>query len=89
MIAAAGAPQLGKGQRIGTGQIAGQSVVRYQAVDGKGTEIDLSLAPGLACEVMEEVHTVAGVLGIPSAQWQYHVRSFKPGEPDRSIFRLP
>lgn len=81
--------RLDKGKRIGMGRIAGHSVVRYQAFDEKGTETDLSLAPGLSCEVMEEVHTWPGTLGIPAAKWQYHVTSYKPGEPDRSILRLP
>jgi hypothetical protein len=64
--------------------------VRYRAVDEKGTETELSLAPSLACEVMEEVHTWPGTLGIPGAKWQYRVTSYKPGEPDarRSGCRL-
>lgn len=63
--------------------------MRYRAVDENGTETELSLAPGLACEVMEEVHTWPGTLGIPGAKWQYRVTSYKSGEPDRNIFRLP
>ncbi|MBC8165858.1 MAG: hypothetical protein H7Y20_08305 [Bryobacteraceae bacterium] len=49
----------------------------------------MSLAPGLACEVMEEIHTSPGTLGIPGAKWHYRVTSYKPGEPDQNMFRLP
>jgi hypothetical protein len=83
------AVRLPKGKRIGTGEIAGHGVIRYGAVDEKGTVTKLSMAPGLACEVMEEVHTWPGTLGIPSAKWQYRVTSYKPGEPGRKLFRLP
>jgi hypothetical protein len=81
--------RLSEGKSIGTGQIAGYEVVQYRAVDEKGAETRLSLAPGLACEVMEEIHTSPGTLGIPGAKWQYRVTSYKPGEPDRNAFRLP
>ena len=81
--------RLSGGKRIGVGQITGHDVVRYRAVDEKGMETALSLAPGLACEVMEEVHTWPGTLGIPGAKWQYRVTSYTPGAPDGSMFRLP
>ena len=62
--------------------------MRYHAV-GEKDETELSFAPELACEVMEEVHTWHGTLGIPGAKWRYHVTSYTPGEPDRSMFQLP
>jgi hypothetical protein len=81
--------RLWEGKRIGTGKIAGHSVVRYQSVDDEGVETELSLAPGLACEVMEEVRTWPGTFGIPGAKWHFLVTDYKPGEPERSIFRPP
>jgi hypothetical protein len=75
--------------RVGTGRMAGHAVVRYRAVDQKDTETELSLAPDLGCEVIEEEHTWPGTFGIPGARWRYRVTSYTPGEPDRSIFQLP
>jgi len=83
------AVHLWEGKRTGTGYVSGHRVVRYRSVDWQGMQIELSLAPGLGCEVMEEVHTSPGTLGIPGAKWRYRVSSYKPGEPDSSVFRLP
>ena len=60
-------------KNIGEVQAAGHRVVRYRAVDQQGTEIQISLAPNLECELMEEVYTSPGTLGIPGAKWRYHV----------------
>lgn len=73
----------------GTGQVSGHPVVHYRVVETDGSTTDLSLAPGLACEVMEEVSTLPGTLGIPGAKWHYRVTSYKSGEPDASLFQLP
>lgn len=85
----AAAARLSQGKRIGTGRIAGYGVVHYRAVDEEGVETRLSLAPGLACEVMEQIHTWPGTLGIPGAKWHYQVTFIRPGEPDARLFRLP
>lgn len=83
------AVQLGERAPIGTGQVAGYHVIRYRAVAESGITIELSLAPALNCEVMDEVETWPGTLGVPGAKWHYRVTSYKPGEPDRTLFRLP
>lgn len=70
-------------------QVLGHRVVRYRAIDKEGTEIELSLAPALGCEVMEHVKTWAGTLGIPGAKWHYRVTAYRAGEPDREVFSLP
>jgi hypothetical protein len=76
-------------KKIGEAQEAGYSVVRYRAVDRQGREIQISLAPSLDCELMEEVRTSPGTLGIPGAKWRYYVTAYKAGEPDRNIFLVP
>lgn len=80
--------RLHAGKRIRNDRIAGVDVVRYLAVDDY-EEIQLSLAPSLGCEVMEHVRTYPGTLGIPGARWRYRVTSYKSGEPDPGLFRLP
>src|SRR6266850_6631667 len=76
-------------KNIGEGKIAGHRVVRYRFVDEQGTEVRMSLAPGLGCEVMEEVRLFKGTLGIPGAKWRYSVTAYKAGEPERNIFLVP
>jgi hypothetical protein len=73
----------------GTGQIAGHGTVQYSLIDTEGKQTDLSFAPALACEVMEEIVTFPGTLIIPGAKSRYRVTSYKTGEPDRSRFRVP
>jgi len=65
----------------GTGELIGQPVVRYQAINESGTMRELALARNLGCEVLEDVHTWKGTLGIPGAKWRYVVTSYTPGEP--------
>jgi hypothetical protein len=81
--------RLSGGKRLSNGRIASIDVVRYHAVDETGEKTELSLAPQLACEVMEEMHTQPGTLGIPGAKRQYCVISYKAGEPDSGFFRMP
>ncbi|HUS05245.1 MAG TPA: hypothetical protein VMZ52_03055 [Bryobacteraceae bacterium] len=81
--------RLWEGKRTDTGQIAGHAVVSYRSVDEDDAVTELSLAPGLGCQVMREVRTWPGTFGIPGAKWQYQVTSYKSGEPDPSLFRLP
>ena len=50
---------------------------------------ELALARNLGCEVMEDVRTWEGTLGIPGAKWRYTVKSYTPGEPNRKVFQLP
>lgn len=76
------------GTRIRNARIAGVDAVRYFAVV-EDEEVQLSLAPSLRCEVMEYVHAYPGTLGIPGARWRYRVMSYKSGEPDPGLFRLP
>lgn len=81
--------RLPRGQRVGDGQIAGHAVVRYRADTEDGAVTELSLAPALGCEAMEEVRTWPGTLGIPGARWRYRVTDYKPGEPAPSLFQMP
>jgi hypothetical protein len=81
--------RLSDSHRVGSGSVAGKPVIRYRAEDARGTVRELSLAPDLACEVMEEVHWWKGTLGIPAAKWGYVVTNYRPGEPDRRLFQLP
>lgn len=81
--------RLGQSKHAGSGRIAGQAVVSYQGVDEDGIFTEVSLAPALACEVMEVIRTWPGTLGIPGAKWHYLVTSYKPGEPDPTLFRPP
>lgn len=75
--------------RTGTGRIAGAPVVNYQSLGEDGTEIELSVAPTEHCEVMAMTITTPGTLGIPSSRWAYRVTSYKPGDPDWTLFRRP
>lgn len=81
--------RLGNSKPAGTGRVAGFDTVQYRSIDEGGTEDELSLAPALACEVMEEVHTWPGTFGIPGAKWRYTVNSYQAGEPDPKLFRVP
>ncbi len=83
------AERLPGGDRIGSGRIAGALVTQYRRVDDRGTVSLLSLAPEFRCDVMEEIKRWKGTLGIPGAQWRFRVTSYKPGEPDKSVFELP
>jgi hypothetical protein len=74
---------------MSTGHIAGYETVEYRLVQEDGEEIELSLAPAITCEVMEEVHTWPGTFGIPGAKWRYQVNSYQAGEPDQNRFRAP
>lgn len=73
--------------RAGKGSIAGHEVVRYLRRHGTGETVSLSLAPGLACEVMEEVRTSYGRLRLPAARWHYKVEGYRSGEPNIEEFR--
>jgi hypothetical protein len=73
----------------GNGQIAGHSVLRFRLVDEEQTERELALAPTAGCEVMEEIDTWKGTLGIPGAKWHYIVTSYTSGEPNPSEFQIP
>ena len=77
------------GKRVGSSRIAGALVVQYRHVNDKGTIRQLSLAPEHGCEVMEDLQRSKGTLGIPSALRRYRVTSYRPGEPDKSLFVLP
>lgn len=72
-------------ERAGTGQVAGQRVVRWRVGGAK----EIALAPERGCEVMEKVSTSYGRFGIPSARYRFVVTSYKPGEPDPALFRAP
>jgi hypothetical protein len=76
-------------KNVGEAEVAGHRVVRYRGVDQQSTEIHISLAPSLDCELMEEVRTSPGMLGIPAAKWRYYVTAYRPGEPDRNLFLVP
>ena len=76
-------------RRVGASHIANAVVVEYQTDNMDGTSRRLSLAPQYGCEVMEEVVTRKGTLGIPGSRWQYRVTSYQQGEPPRSVFELP
>jgi hypothetical protein len=73
----------------GSGKIAGHSVLRYRLVDEQETEREVAFAPTAGCEVMEEVQTWKGTLGIPGAKWHYIVTSYTSGEPDPTVFQIP
>src|SRR5260370_603196 len=77
------------GERVGSHRSAGTLVMEYRGVDEKGTVYQLFLAPEYGCEVMEEIVRWKGTLGIPGAHWRYRVTSYKPGEPDESVFEVP
>jgi hypothetical protein len=75
---------------VGRARIGGAQVTEYQHIGRDGTLRRLALAPGLGCEVMEEVERRKGTLGILGAQRHYRVTTYIPGEPNRvsSICRL-
>lgn len=76
-------------KRAGTGQIAGQRIIRYREVDDQGTDVEAAFAPDRDCELMEKSYTYRGTLGIPGGRWRYLITLYKMGEPDPHLFRLP
>jgi hypothetical protein len=72
-------------QRAGTGKVAGQNVVRWRVADQE----EIGLAAERGCEVMEKVSTSYGRFGIPAARYRFLVTSYRPGEPDPALFRVP
>jgi hypothetical protein len=80
---------LPSGNFKGNDSVAGQPVAVYSKSDDEEPSYQMAFAPGLHCEVMERIETWKGTFGIPGAQSSYRITSFKPGEPDRSLFDIP
>lgn len=76
-------------KRLGTGEIAGQRVIRYGDVTDDGTTVELAFAPHQGCEVMEETRTHKGTWGIPAARRHYLVTSFITGPFGARLFKVP
>ncbi len=80
------ATRYGMTERVGYGRVAGYEVARYRRSDGFS---EIAFATGLGCQVMEQVETTPGTLGIPGSKWHYRVTGYTAGEPDAARFRLP
>lgn len=79
---------LGDSTRMGSGVVAGASVIRYLAAEDTG-EREAAFAPQFGCELFEERRTSYNWIGIPTWQFHFIVRSFVPGEPNQQALRPP
>ena len=64
-------------------------VVEYRGNNYDGRLTYLSLAPSLGCDVLDRTELRFGKFGIPTLVIRYRITSYKPGEPDKSLFELP
>ena len=76
-------------ESIGFSSVVGVPVVGYRSTDNRRPPTYLSLAPSLGCEIMDKLELQFGNFGIPTLMIRSRITSFKPGEPDKSLFELP
>jgi hypothetical protein len=77
---------------VGTGRVAGYDVLRYlisTPLDNHPFDREISMAPGLSCEVMDVVHTSPGWLGVTKRKIHYRVTHHEIGEPEPTLLQLP
>ncbi len=81
---------LGASVRIGSGVVAGVSVVRYRATGDKDRdEHEAAFAPRLGCDLLEERSATYNTIGLPATRFHYIVRSYLRGEPRKESFYPP
>lgn len=73
---------------VGNGQIAGASVIRYK-LTGSNDQHEITFAPKLGCDILEEQRTTYNSIGIPTSRFHFVVRSYLHGNPAQKMLEPP